>query len=503
MEAYVSSLLLVLQPMNILLIIATSVVGIIFGAIPGLSAAIGIALLLPITIGMDLVTSFVLLLAMYISGVSGSFIGATLIGIPGSSSSIATTFDAYPMTLRGESARALTIGILASFMGTLLSILVATFLSPVLANFALKLGPWEYASLCFAAITLVAALSQGSIFKCLLAAAVGLLLGTIGVDQVSGVLRFTFGNHNLDNGISIVAITLGVFASRQVITNYAKGNQKLPEVHISNIKGLGIHVKDIVNHIGIIIRSFFIGLWIGFLPGMGSGVSNMISYAHARSSSKHSEEFGKGYPGGVWASEVANNASIGGAIIPMMSLGIPGDSITAMLLTALMIHGLQPGPLLITSSPEISYLVFAGILVCAFIVVVMQLFLKKYFPLILKIPYHYLYGVILIIAFIGAYGTANSSFSLFVMVAFCLLGVIMAAGDIPTSPFILSFILSKNLESYFRRAVSYGDGDYSKFFTRPISLIFLLIAIASIVMPIIKNFMQNRKKTSEPNGSGS
>lgn len=493
MDIYLSGLMLVLQPLNLLLIVCTSVVGIIFGAIPGLSAAIGISLLLPMTIGMDTTTSFVLLIAMYISGVSGSFIGATLIGIPGSSSSIATTFDAYPMTLKGEASRALTIGILASFTGTFISIIIATFLSPVIADFALKMGPWEYASLCFAALTLVSSLSDGSMFKCLMATGIGLMLGTIGMDKVSGVTRFTFGNHNLDGGISVIAITLGIFACKQITMNYAKGNQSLPEVKENNIRGLGIKLNDVTDNIVTIIRSFLIGLWVGFLPGMGSGVSNMIAYADAKSSSKNPEMFGKGHPGGIWASETSNNASIGGAIIPMMALGIPGDSITAMLLTGLMIHGLQPGPLMITSNPEISYLVFAGVLVCAVIVLIMQLLTKRWFPLILKIPYHYLYSCILIVAFIGAYGTANSIFSIYIMIACCALGIVMAIANLPTSPFILAFILSQNLEAYFRKGVSYGDGDYSLFFTRPVSLIFILIGIGSILLPYIKKVRARSK----------
>ncbi len=486
MSVYFSSLLIMLEPTNLIIVLLTIIVGIIFGAIPGLSAAIGIALLLPITIGMTIERSFSLLIAMYIGGVSGSFIGATLIGIPGSSSSIATTFDAYPMTKRGEASRALTIGILASFIGTFFSIIIATFLSPVIADLALKLGPWEYASLCFCAITLVAALSKGSMTKCLLSTSLGLLLGTVGMDTVTGITRFTFGNYNLDNGISVIAVTLGVFACLQVSMNYAKGSQELPEVKKTNIRGLGIHIKDITSHIGTIIRSFFLGLWIGFLPGMGSGVSNLIAYAHAKSSSKESEKFGDGYPGGIWASETSNNAAIGGAIIPMMALGIPGDSITAMLLTGLMIHGLQPGPLMITANPRISYMVFAGILLCSLLVLCIQLFAKRWFPLILKIPYHYLYSTILIITFIGAYGTGNNIFSIYIMLGCSLLGVVMHMGELPTSPFLLAFILSGNLESYFRKGISYGGGDYSLFVTRPISLLFLTIGVGSIVLPLIK-----------------
>lgn len=486
MEGYLSSLILCLQPFNLLLILATAVVGLIFGAIPGLSAAIGISLLLPMTIGMDTIQAFCMLLSMYISGVSGSFIGATLIGIPGSSSSIATTFDAYPMTKNGQANRALTIGILASFLGTIVSIIIATFLSPVIADLALQLGPWEYASLCFCAITLVAALSQGSMFKCLLATSIGLAAGCIGMDKVSGVARYTFGLHDLDSGISVIAITLGIFACRQISMNYAKGNQELPKVTDGNIKGLGISLSDCISHIGAIIRSFFIGLWVGFLPGMGSGVSNMIAYAQVKSSDKNPEKFGHGYPAGIWASEVSNNASIGGAIIPMIALGIPGDSITAMLLIGLMIHGLQPGPLMLTSNPEISNLIFSGILVCCLLVLTMQLLTKRWFPLLLKIPYHYLYSTILIVAFLGAYGTANSMFSIYVMLGCCLLGIVMEMAKLPTSPFILAFILSKSLEEYFRKGISYADGDYSMFFTRPISLIFILIAVLSIVWPIVK-----------------
>ncbi len=439
-------------------------------------------------------TSFVLLIAMYVSGVSGSFIGATLIGIPGSSSSIATTFDAYPMTLRGEASRALTIGILASFIGTFFSIIIATFLSPVIADLALKLGPWEYFSLCFCAITLVAALSKGSMFKCLLATAIGLMMGTIGLDAVTAQQRFTFGNANLMAGISVISITLGMFACQQVSTSYAKGTQKLPEVKETNIKGLGIEMSDFTEHIGTTIRGFLIGLWVGFLPGMGSGVSNLIAYAQAKSSSKYPEKWGEGYAGGIWASETSNNASIGGAIIPMLALGIPGDSITAMLLTGLVVHGLQPGPLMIVNSPDIAYLIFSGVLVCSVVVLVMQLATKKYFPLILKIPYHYLYSTILVICFIGAYGTANSMFSLYSMLFFAVLGIIMSIGKLPTSPFLLAFILSTDLERYFRRGVNYAQGDYTMFLTRPVSLIFLCIGIGSIVIPFIKKKMKAQKE---------
>ncbi|QAT50622.1 Tat pathway signal protein [Caproiciproducens sp. NJN-50] len=494
MSTYLTSLLICFQPVHFLLIVGTCIVGIIFGAIPGLSAAIGISLLLPVTFSMDTETSFCMLLAMYIGGVSGAFISATLMGIPGASSSIATTFDAYPMTQKGEASKALSIGIIASFIGTLGSILIATFLSPLIAQLALMLGPWEYFSLCFCAITLVSALAEGSMFKCLLSTAIGLLLGYFGMDSVSGVLRFTFGNHNLDNGISLIAITLGVFACLQVVENFAKGSQELPEVKKANLKGLGLKRQDFTEHIGTIVRSFLLGLWVGFLPGIGSGVSNLIAYAQAKSSSKHSELFGTGYPGGIWASETSNNASVGGAIIPMIALGIPGDSITAMLLTGMMIHGLQPGPLLMSSNPEISYLVFACVLVSAIVVLIVELATKRWFPMILKIPYHFLYSAILVICFIGAFTAANSIFDIYMMLACCALGIVMKIAKIPVSPLLLSFVLSGNLESYFRNSISYANGSYAMFFTRPVSFLFILVGVLSIVWPTAKKAFGKKDK---------
>lgn len=492
MAEYLSALLICLQPINLLLIAVVVVIGIIFGAIPGLSATLGISLLLPVTFGLSSETSFVILLAMWIGGVSGTFISAVLVGIPGSSSAIATCFDGFPMTQKGEAAKALTIGMTASFIGTVASVLVATVLSPVIADLALKLGPWEYFSLCFCAITLVAALSKGNIFKGLMAAGIGLLLGCFGMDPVTGVARFTFGTHNLDSGISTICQMLGMFALCQVIRDYAKGQGKMPEVKTDRVKGLGLSLKDMLENLGVIIRSFFIGLWIGFLPGMGSGISNMVAYGHAKASSKNPDEYGKGAPGGIWASETSNNASIGGALIPMMALGIPGDGITAMLLAGLTIHGLQAGPLFITEHKDVAYLVFACVLVSAIVTFIIQMLTKRWFPYILKIPYHYLYSVILTICYIGAFGVSNTVFNIYVMLGLCLLAIFLNIAGIPLSPVVLAFILCSKLEGYFRKGVSYSHGSYAEFFTRPLSLLFLLIAVGSVVLPVIKEHMKKK-----------
>ena len=487
MADYLSAILVCLNPVNLILIIAMVSLGIVFGAIPGLSATLGIALLLPITFGLSTTTSFVLLLAIWIGGVSGTFISAVLIGIPGSSSAIATCFDGYPMTKKGEAGKALGIGMTASFIGSVFSILLATVLSPIIANFALTLGPWEYFSLCFCAITLIASLSKGSIFKGLMAAGIGLLMGCVGSDPINGMGRFTFGNYNLYGGISTVAQMLGMFAMCQIIRDNAKGSTKMPDCDVKNMKGLGVSFKDIFDNIKTILFAFFVGLWIGFLPGMGSGISNMVAYGYAKSISKEPETFGKGNPSGVWASETANNASLGGALIPMMALGIPGDGITAMLIAALTIHGLQAGPLFMVEQHDLA------MLVSAIVTYLIQIITKRWFPYILKIPYHYLYTVILVISFIGGYGISSNIFDIYVMLALCFLAIFMNIAGLPTSPLVLAFILEPKLEGYFRRGISYSHGSYSEFFTRPISCILLIIAVACVIWPLVSDAIKKRK----------
>lgn len=482
-----------LSPMFILVMFVSTIVGIVFGAIPGLSGGLAVSLLLPLTFGMESHLAFAMLIAVWVGGISGGFISATLIGIPGAPASIATCFDAYPMSQKGETVRALGIGILASFTGTVASCIVAVFLSPYIADFAMKLGPWEYFSLCFCAITLVAALSKGSIFKGMFAAFLGIFLCGIGVAPIDGAYRYTFGNIYLGGGLDMVALMLGVYAIKQVACDYAKGQQELPDVNVGKISGFGVKASDFTQNLGTIIRSFLIGLWIGFLPGMGSGLSNMVAYAQAKATSKNPDEYGKGHPGGIWASETSNNASVGGALIPMIALGIPGDAVTAMLLSGLMIHGLQPGPLLITSSPELVYLIFAAVLISAVYVVIQQFFGMRWFPLMLKLPYHYLYGVILVMCFVGAYTSKNTTFNVLCVLGFAAIGVMLDYFKIPTSPLILAFILGPKLEEYFRKGVSYARGDYSAFITRPVSLIFLIIAVLCVVGPYIMPLLKKKK----------
>ena len=371
--------------------------------------------------------------------------------------------------------------------------MVATLCSTFIADVALLLGPWEYFSLCLMAITMVVGLSNGSIFKGLLAAFFGLWLSTVGSDMVTNQLRFTFKNTNLYGGINVICLLMGTFALQQVATSYAKANLDMPEVDAGSLKGFGLTFKDFKDNLKVIISSLFIGLWIGFLPGMGSGISNLIAYGQAKKMSKHPEKFGTGVDEGVWATEVANNAGVGGAIIPMIALGIPGDATTVLLMSAMTIHGLQAGPMFIKTNPLLANLIFATVLVSAILIFVTELFTKRWFPLLLKAPYHYLYSAILMICFLGAYSASTSMFSVYLVLVFGAVGILMEFFKMPGTPLMLAFILGSKIESYFRMGCSYARGDMTSFVTRPISLIFILIAVYSVIGPVIGKLLKKRK----------
>ncbi len=485
MEAYLNALTTLLQPTNLIMMYLCSLVGCVLGAIPGLSGGLGITLILPMTFALTTELSFSMLVGMYVGGVSGSFIAAVLIGIPGSAASIGTCYDGYPMTRNGKAAKALSIGITGSFIGTFVSIIVAMLCSGAIADIALLLGPWEYFSLCLMAITMVVGLSNGSIYKGLLAAFIGLFLSCVGGDLVTNQLRFTFNNTNLYGGINMICLLMGTFALQQVAVSYAKGQQDMPEVDTKSLGGFGLTLKDFTDNARVIIVSLVIGLFIGFLPGMGSGISNLIAYGQAKKMDKHPEKFGTGYDPGIWATEVSNNAGVGGALIPMISLGIPGDATTVLLLSAMTIKGLQPGPMFIQQNPDLAALIFLIVLVSAILVFITEVLTKRWFPYLLKAPYHYLFSAILVICFMGAFSSTTSMFSVYLVLGFGLLGIVMDIFKMPSTPLMLAFILGGKIESNFRMGCSYARGDMTTFLTRPISLIFILIAVFSVVGPVI------------------
>ncbi len=462
-------------------------VGIIFGAIPGLTATMAVALFLPLTFGMHPVDGMALLIGLYIGGVSGGLISAILIKIPGTPSSIATTFDGYPMAEKGEAGRALGAGIFYSFLGGTFSFLVLFFIAPPLADIALRFGPPEYFSIAIFSLTLIASLSTGSTIKGLMSGIVGILLSCVGTAPIDAFPRFTFGIYELDGGFNLLPALVGLFAITEILKT-AESDIEIKLDHIANyrIKGFGFTGKEFIQQIGNFIRSALIGTGIGILPGIGGGTSNILSYIAAKKMSKHPEKFGTGILDGVVASETANNASIGGALVPLLAMGIPGDTVTAMLLGGLMIHGLSPGPLLFTTSANIVYGIFAALIVANFMMVLMEYFGIRFFVRLLKIPKHIMLPIIIVFCVVGAYGLNNRVFDAWSVMLFGVIGYAFEKWGFPLAPVILGFILGPIAETNLRRGLMMTQGNFLPFLTKPVSGTFLVIALASVVYSVIK-----------------
>ncbi|WP_293908539.1 tripartite tricarboxylate transporter permease, partial [Sphaerochaeta sp. UBA5836] len=347
------------DPLSIVMIFIGTTVGIVFGALPGLTTVAGLSMFLPITYAMSSGTGLSMLTAIYIGGMSGGLISAILLNIPGTPSSIATCFDGSPMAKNGQAGRALGLAVFASLIGTAISLLFMVVLSPTLANLTIKFGPWEYFSVTVFALTLISSLTGKSIVKGLLSALFGMMFATVGLSPIDSSKRFTFGSLQLTSGFNLLAVLVGLYAISEVLST-AGSEQEKGQIREYKMRGLGFTLKDLKGQGVNFVRSSLIGLGIGILPGIGGSTSNIIAYSVAKTSSKHPEKFGTGIPDGIIASEASNNASIGGAMIPLLTLGIPGDGATAILLGGFMLHGMQPGPLLFQSNGATVYQIFAS-----------------------------------------------------------------------------------------------------------------------------------------------
>mgnify|MGYP000873915330 CR=1 FL=1 len=473
---------------SLIAIVFGVILGIIFGAIPGLSANMAVTLCLPLSFGLDPSTGMVLLVSLYLGGISGGLVSATLLNIPGTPASIATCFDGHPMASKGEAGKALGVGILASFVGGLFSIIVLIFLAPVVARVALKFGPFEYAAIGGFSLLLIAGLMGKSIIKGLIGALLGIMLATIGSAPIDGAPRFTFGLSQMKSGFNIIAVMIGFFAISEVISAAEESVTKQEKITIENvkIKGFGVSLKEILDQKWNLLRSAIIGTFIGILPGLGGSTANVISYAVAKNQSKHSEKFGTGIIDGVIASEASNNATVGGALIPALSLGIPGDVTTAILLGALMIHGVQTGPLLFKTSGVLVYTIFGGLLIANIVMLFVMLFGIRFFSKILSIPKTILLPVVMVLCIVGAFAINNRMFDVWSVLGFGLLGYLLNKVEIPFGPIIMGFILGPIIELYLRRAVMISEGSLLPFVTRPIPAVTLFLSLLFSIYSIVK-----------------
>lgn len=492
LEQFVSSLLNMMQPSTLLLMFGGAVLGLIFGALPGLTATMGVAVMLPLTFALDPNSGLALLMSVYIGGVSGGLVSATLLRMPGTPSSVATTFDGYPLAQRGEAAKALGTGILGSFFGGLFSLAILMLIAPYIARLALRFGPYEYFALTLFALSLVSALSRGILAKGTLSALLGLAAAVVGVAPIDGGARYTFGNIALFAGFGVIPFMVGLFAISQMIRDI-QSQVTIPDVRL-RIRGFGVTLREIKDNLVNIVRSALIGVGIGILPGIGGAASNLIAYAAAKQSSKNPEKFGTGTVDGVWASETANNASVGGALVPLMTLGIPGDGVTAVLLGGFIIHGLQPGPLLFRTNPDIVTGIYAAFFIVSIMVLAIMFGAMRIFPRILLLPRHFLFPILLVLTVIGAFASNNRVFDVWVMLTFGIVGFFLEKYGFPLSPLVLGFVLGPVLELNLRRALMFSQGDLLPFITQPFSALFLGLTVLSVIFALYSEF-KDRNKT--------
>ncbi|ERN53602.1 hypothetical protein A33I_10370 [Alkalihalophilus marmarensis DSM 21297] len=482
---------------TILLILLGTAVGLVFGSIPGLTATMAIAIVLPMTFGMSPMEGMAILMGLYIGGISGGLIPAILLKLPGTPSSIATTFDGYPMARKGEAGKAFGYAILFSFLGGLLSIIILMLLSPPLATIALKFGPYEYFAITIFALTMISSLAGNSLVKGLIAGLLGIALAMVGSAPIDAFPRFTFGYSALDAGFNILPVLIGLFAVAEIIKASERKISKGKSVDYK-MKGFGFSVKDFFKQGWNGLRSSFIGTGIGILPGIGGGTANIIAYVTAKNRSKNPEEFGKGTPDGVVASESANNAAVGGALVPLIALGIPGDTVTALLLGGLVIHGLTPGPLLFQNNGDVVYGIFIALIIANIAMVAFLYYGMRFFTKILSIPKYILLPIILVLCVVGAIGVNNRMFDAAALLFFGILGYLLIKYKFPIAPIILGFILGPLVETNLRRGLMYSQGDFIPFLTQPIAAVFLILAVLSIVFKLRDTY--KKKKLDEAGG---
>ncbi len=450
--------------------------GIVFGTLPGLTAVMGVALLIPLTFGLPPVVAFSSLLGMYCGAIYAGSITAILVSTPGTAAAAATMLEGPRLTARGESLRALEMTTVASFVGGVFSCFILAGVAPQLARFALNFSAPEYFALGIFGLTIVATLSEGALLKGCIAACLGLLIAMVGMDPLTGNLRLTFDSANLINGVSLIPALVGLYALSQVFLTCEDvfRGKRLSAVNISR---KGISLAEIWANRSALLRGSLIGTFIGIVPATGSGTASFAAYSEAKRNSRHPEAFGNGAIEGLAATESANNAVTGGALIPLLTLGIPGDVVTAVILGALMIQGMTPGPLLFQEQGALVYSIFISLLLANVFMLVLGMASVRVFSKIVSIPGGILMPLVTTLCVVGGYALNNSNFDLGVMAVFGILGWIMTKASIPLAPLLLAMILSGIIETNFRRALSISDNDYTVFLTRPVCAVFLCISL--------------------------
>jgi putative tricarboxylic transport membrane protein len=474
-----------LSPQLLLILLFSVPLGIIVGVMPGLGAVVGVTVLLPLTFGMDASSGICMLVAVYCGAFYGGAVSAILINTPGTPAAICTTLDGYPMARKGEAHKALTAAVVASVLGGLISVIALTFAAPFIATVALKFSYTEYFAIAiFGIIMVITSGSRKSFLKGLIMGTVGLILATVGQDKMGTVERFTFGILDLSRGLPLLPVVVGLFAVSQALFLTEQGAKAVQLGNMEQKTGLWEMFKIMWRHKMTLLKSSGIGTGVGAIPGTGAAIASFVAYSEAKRASKHPETFGEGEIDGLIASESSNNSVTGGALIPLLSLGIPGDPITAIMMGAFLVHGLIPGPMLFMEAGSLVYAIFATMFVAYVMVLVFGYFGARPFAAILKVKESILVPIILVISFIGAYAVNSSLFDVGLALVFGVLGYLLNKFNFPLAPILMGIILGPIAEEGLRQSLMVSDGSWSILVTQPISATFLGVTLLIVLRKV-------------------
>jgi putative tricarboxylic transport membrane protein len=455
--------------------IAGTVVGLFFGSIPGLTFSMALALMLPFTFGMQATPAIALLIGVYVGGMTGGSVSSILLGIPGTPSSAATVFDGYPMARNGEAGIALGAAVIASTFGGLFSLAVMMVLLEQVAAVAIKFGPAEIFALVLFGLSTICGLAERSLLRGLVAGVLGLMLMIIGLDELDGVPRLTFGTVQLQQGVNLLVAMIGLFAVPQVISTFLD-HGRVEHAQISgDVRASLPTFRQLKDRLWLMVRCAAIGTGIGAIPGTGGPIAAFLAYDHARRFSRRPADFGKGELSGVVAPEAANNAVTGGAMIPLLSLGIPGDPATAVILGGLLVHGLQPGPMLFRTHLSAIYALYIAIVLAYVVILIVQLWGIRIFVRVLRVPPHLLAVCIIVMCVLGSYAIRNSIFDVYLMGIMGLFGYVLQRIHIPLAPVVLGLVLGETLEQQYRTSLILSEGSYRVFFDSGVALFFFAL----------------------------
>ena len=476
---------------NILFAFIGVIIGTAVGVLPGIGPMSGVALLIPVTAtitsgmptGAAAASSIILLAGVYYGAMYGGSTTSILLNTPGESSSVVTTLDGYQMAQQGRAGAALAISAIGSFVAGIISLIGLVLLAEPLSNVAIKFGPAEYFSLMLLGLAAVSGLAGKSMTKAIMMTVFGLMLGTIGIDAVSGIARFTYDQPILFSGLEFLTIAVGLFALGEVVKTVLEKDEETGS--IAKINRILPTKQDMKDSAVPIVRGSLLGFFIGVLPGAGATLASFFSYTTEKKFSKNPERFGKGHIAGVAGPESANNAASGGAMIPLLTLGIPGSGTTAILMGALIMYNIQPGPLLFDEHPEVAWGLIASMFIGNLMLLVLNMPLVRVFAKIIQTPKKYLLPMIIAISFFGVYAVQYTTFDLYLLLGCGVLGYLLSKNDYPVAPLVLALVLGPMIENNMRRALTISNGDFSIFVTKPLSLIFIIAAAAWLLVPLL------------------